>query len=49
MDQTLLLSHFVSTVTWIPFRTHTSAERGEVLDHKTVSRPTPTELYIPLH
>jgi hypothetical protein len=30
VNQTLLLGLFVATVTWIPIRDNTSAERGEV-------------------
>ena len=49
MNQTSHLGLFVATVTWIPIRNHTSAERGEVRGHKMASRTAPTELYIPLH
>jgi hypothetical protein len=49
MNQTSLLGLFVATVTWIPIRTHASAERGQVRHHKMASRTAPTELYIPLH
>jgi hypothetical protein len=49
MNQTSLLGLFVATVTWIPLRTRTSAEQGEVRDHKMASRKAPIELYIPLH
>jgi hypothetical protein len=48
MNHTSFLGVFVATVTWIPIRNYTSAERGEVRDHKA-SRTAPTELYIPLH
>jgi hypothetical protein len=47
MNQTSFL--YVAIVTWISIRSHTSAERGESLDHKTASRTAPIELYISLH
>jgi hypothetical protein len=49
MNQTSLLGLFVATVTWIPIRDNTSAERGEVRDHKTASLTASTEQHIPLH
>jgi hypothetical protein len=44
MNQTSLLGLFVTTITWIPIRSHTSAERREVRGHQMASRTAPTEL-----
>jgi ATP-dependent DNA ligase len=38
MNQASLLGLFGATVTWIPIRNRTSAERGEVRGHKMASR-----------
>jgi hypothetical protein len=49
MNQTSLLGLFVATVSWIPIRNYTSAERGEGLDPKMVLRTALIEPFLPLH